>query len=95
MIGKQQLHGSTAGFGGLGAGDDDLHAFIDRVHTGGNQASCALDFYQANTAGAVVALAMVKCTQRGNLLAALLGSFQDSQALFHLIGNAFDFNIYH
>ena len=95
MIGKQQFYGSTAGFGSLGAGDDDLHTLADGVNTGSNQTSCAHHFNQADTAGTVVALTVIKCTQRGNFVATLFGSFQDGQALFHLIGNAFDLNIYH
>ena len=62
MVRKQQFYGCTACFHCLGAGDDDFHALVYGIDTGGNQASCALNFHQANTAGTVVALAVVKCT---------------------------------
>ena len=95
MIGQQQLHGSPAGLAGLGAGNDDLHALVDGVDTGGDQASCALDLHQTDTAGTIGALAVVKSTEAGDLVAALLGGLQDGQALFDLIGNAFNLNIHH
>jgi hypothetical protein len=95
VVRKQQLYGSAASFSSLRAGDNDLHAFVNGVHAGSNQTSCAYHFNQADTAGTIVALTVIKCTQRGNFVATLFGSFQDGQALFHLIGNAFDLNIYH
>jgi hypothetical protein len=95
VVGKQQFHGSPAGLGGFGAGDDHFHTLVYRVDTGGNQTSGTFDLHQADAAGTVVALTVIKCTQRGNFVATLFGSFQDGQDLFHLIGNAFDLNIYH
>ena len=95
MVGQQQFHRSPAGLGGLGTGDNDLHAFVDRINTGGNQTSCTLHFHQADTAGTVAALTVVECTETGNLIAAGLGGFQNGQAFCNLIGNAFNLNIHH
>ena len=52
MGGKDQFQRNLSGseyFLGVG---EDFHAFRHRIYTSGNQASCAFDFHNADTAGA-------------------------------------------
>jgi len=95
VIGKKKLNGSTASLACLGAGNDDLHTLVYGIYAGSNEASCALNLNKAYTARAVGALTMVESTKRGYLVSAFFSRFQNCQALFDLIGNAFYFNIYH
>ena len=93
VVGKKELHASSSGFYCLRGGDADLHALIYRIDAARHEPSRAGRLDKADAAGALVALAVVVCTQRRNFISAGLRGFEDGEALFHLIGNTFNLDI--
>ena len=63
VIGEHKLYRSSTCLNSCRRRDLDLHTLSYRIYAGCNESSCACCFYQANTAGTLVALAMIKCTK--------------------------------
>ena len=93
VVGQQQLHRGPAGLGRLLGGDADLHPLAYRVDAGCHQSLGAAGLYQTDAAGTGGALTVVEGAQRGDLVAALLGSLHNGDAVLYLVGEAFDLNI--
>ena len=95
VVGEQQLYRAAACLDSLRRRDPDLHAIADRIDTARDQSARAGRLDQTGTAGTLVALTMIEGTQRRNLIATGLGSFQNRQAFLNLIFNSFNFNLNH
>ena len=95
VVGEQKLYRAAACFDGLRRRNADLHAIADRIYAARNQSARTGRLDQTDTAGALIALTMIKGTQRRNLIATGLGSFQNRQAFLNLIFNSFNFNLNH
>ena len=52
VVGENKLQCLFTRFQYLWSVGEYLHAFVDRIYTGGNKASGTFDFYNADTAGA-------------------------------------------
>ncbi len=94
VVGKQQFNTAAAGLNSFLVGDTDLHPFTDGVYTAGDKTAGTGGRDQTDTAGTDVAFAMVVGAQRGDLVAALLGSVKDRKTGFDLIRYTLDLNIY-
>jgi hypothetical protein len=93
MVGQQQLHAFSSCFHGSGGGDTNLHALGYRVYTAGYQTSCACGLYEADAAGAQIALAVVEGAEGRDLIPAALCSLQNSHSLFDFVRDSFDFDV--
>ena len=94
MVTEEEFNTVAAGFRGFGAGDKDFHPFTDGIDTTGDEATCPLDFDQADSAAASRALTVVKRTQRWDVVTATTGGFENGEAFFDLEGLAIDANVY-
>ena len=93
MVGKKKLNGSSSCGGGFWGRNADFHTLENREHAGSHKASHAFNFNKANTAGTLVAFAMIKIAERGDLVSAGSCCVDNGKAFFDLIRLAFDFNI--
>ena len=92
--GEDKLQGDFAGIAHLFCICKDLHAFIHRVNTGGNQASRTLDLHHADPARADF-IDILEVTQRRDLDPGIARRFEDRNAVGHTQGHAVDFDIDH
>jgi len=93
MVGKKKFHRSSSCGGGFWGRNADFHTLENREYAGSNKASHAFYFNKANAAGTLIAFAMVKIAERGNLVSAGSCCIDYGKAFFDLIRLAFDFNI--
>ena len=93
MVGKKKLNGSSSCGGGFWGRNADFHTLENREHAGSHKASHAFNFNKANTAGTLIAFAMIKIAERGDLVSAGSCCVDYGKAFFDLIRLAFDFNI--
>ena len=91
--GKQQLQVRLAGRLHFFAVCHDLHAFIDGVHTRGDQAARAFDLHNADTARTDL-VDLFQIAQGRNLNAHAVGRFQDSRAGSDFVGHVIDLDMY-
>ena len=93
MVGKKKFNGSSSCGGCFRGGNADFHSFENGENAGSNEASHSFNFNKANTAGTLVAFAVVKVAERRNLISAGSCGVDYGKAFFNLIRMAFDFNI--
>ena len=96
MVGQKQFNASSSSLNRLRVGDADLHPFADRENTACDKSAgtAAGSGDETDAAGTLIAFTMVKGAQRGDLITAFFRSFKNRKTGFHLIGLAFDLNIY-
>ena len=93
VVGKKKFNGSSSCCGCFRGGNADFHSFKNRENAGSNKASHAFNFNKANTAGTLVAFAMVKVAERRDFISASSCCVNGGKALFNLIRMAFNFDI--
>ena len=93
VVAEQELNGGAASSSSLGGGDLDLDTLVYGVYAGSNETLSTGSLNETYAAGTLVAFTVVKSAEGGNLIAALSGSFEYSNAVFYLIGAAFYFNV--
>ena len=93
MVGKKKFNGSSSCCGCFRGGNADFHSFKNRKNAGSNKASHSFNFNKANTAGTLVAFAVVEIAKRGNFISASSCCVNYGKAFFNLIRMAFDFDI--
>ena len=92
VVGKYEFDRGFAGIHDfLGVGKD-FHAFAYGIDTGGNKASCAFDFANADAASADC-IDVFEIAKSGNFDARLLCGLQYSNPFVDLNGNIVDFDI--
>jgi hypothetical protein len=94
VVGEKQFNASSSGLDSGRAGNADFHTFADRIYTAGYEAAGTGRLNEADTAGALVAFAMIKGAQRGDLKSAFLRSFKNGKTGINLERRTFDLNIY-
>ena len=93
MVGKKKFNRSSSCCGCFRRGNADFHTFENGEYAGSNKASHAFDFNKANTAGTLVAFAMVKVAKGRNFISAGSCCVNYGKAFFNLIRMAFDFDV--
>ena len=93
MVGKKKFNGSSSCGGCFRGGNADFHSFENGENAGSNKASHSFNFNKANTAGTLVALAVVEIAKGRNFISASSCRINGGKAFFNLIRMAFDFNI--
>jgi len=93
MVGKKKFNGSSSCGGCFRGGNADFHTFKNRENAGSNEASHSFNFNKANTAGTLVAFAVVEIAKGRNFISAGSCRINGGKAFFNLIRMAFDFNI--
>ena len=93
MVGKKKFNRSSSCCGCFRGGNADFHSFKNRKNAGSNKASHSFNFNKANTAGTLVAFAVVEIAKRGNFISASSCCVNYGKAFFNLIRMAFDFDI--
>ena len=93
MVGKKKFNGSSSCCSCFRGGNADFHSFKNRENAGSNKASHSFNFNKANTAGTLVAFAVVEIAKRGNFISASSCCVNYGKAFFNLIRMAFDFDI--
>ena len=94
VVGKKKLYRGSSCRRCFGGGNGDFHAFRYGIYARCNQTSRARCFYQANTAGAFGAFAIVECAKGGDFKAAAFCRFENGHACFYFKRETFNFNIY-
>ena len=93
MVGKKKFNGSSSCCGCFRGGNADFHSFKNRENAGSNKASHSFYFNKADTAGTLVAFAVVEIAKRRNFISAGSCCVNYGKAFFNLIRMAFDFDI--
>ena len=93
VVGKKKFNRSSSCCGCFRGGNADFHSFENRENAGSNKGSHSFNFNKANTAGTLVAFAMVKIAKRRDFVSASSCCVNYGKALFNLIRMAFDFDI--
>ena len=93
MVGKKKFNGSSSCGGCFRGGNADFHSFENRENAGSNKASHSFNFNKADTAGTLVAFAVVEIAKRGNFISASSCRINGGKAFFNLVRMAFDFDI--
>ena len=93
MVGKKKFNGSSSCGGCFRGGNAYFHTFENRENAGSNKASHSFYFNKADTAGTLVAFAVVEIAKRRNFISAGSCRINGGKAFFNLIRMAFDFDI--
>ena len=93
MVGKKKFNGSSSCCGCFRGGNADFHSFKNRENAGSNKASHSFNFNKADTAGTLVAFAVVEIAKRRNFISASSCRINGGKAFFNLVRMAFDFDI--
>ena len=93
MVGKKKFNGSSSCGGCFRGGNADFHSFENGENAGSDKGSHSLYFNKADTAGTLVAFAVVEIAKGRNFITAGSCGIYYGKAFFNLIRMAFDFNI--
>ena len=93
VIGEQQLDRRAASLHRLRRRYGYLHTLGDGIYAGGDESARTGRLYKADAAGAVIAFAVIICTEGGNLVAAAFCCLENGQSFLYLIGIALYFYI--
>ena len=93
MVGKKKFNRGSSCCGCFRGRNADFHALENGEYAGSNKSSHAFNFNKANTAGTLVAFAVVKIAERGNFVSASSCCVDNGKAFFNLVRMAFDFDI--
>ena len=93
MVGKKKFNGSSSCGSCFRGGNADFHTFENGENAGSNKASHSFNFNKADTAGTLVAFAVVKVAKGRNFISASSCCVNYGKAFFNLIRMAFDFDI--
>ena len=94
VVGKEQFHRRTSCRRCFGGRNGNFHTFRYGIYARCNQTSRARCFYQANTARAFRAFAVIECAKGRDFKTAAFCRFENGHASLYFKRETFNFNIY-